>query len=89
MNVVVARSLGQQDYEKASRAAGTTKVLAFIIFAVFFLFGAFGVKFYIGTQTTNKVIYDMAVIYLRICCMLSLGNVYFTVYEKLLQVHCF
>ena len=87
MNVVVARSLGQRDYEKASRAAGTTKVLAFIIFAAFFLFGAFGVKLYIGTQTTNQVIYDMAVVYLRICCMLSLGNVYFTVYEKLLQAH--
>lgn len=87
MNVVVARSLGQQDYEKASRAAGTTKVLAFIIFAMFFLFGAFGVKLYIGTQTTNATISDMAVVYLRICCMLSLGNVYFTVYEKLLQAH--
>ncbi|MBP3261964.1 MAG: MATE family efflux transporter, partial [Pseudobutyrivibrio sp.] len=87
MNVVVARSLGQQDYEKASRAAGTTKVLAFIIFAAFFLFGAFGVKLYIGTQTTNATISDMAVVYLRICCMLSLGNVYFTVYEKLLQAH--
>ena len=87
MNVVVSRSLGQQDYEKASKAAGTTKVLAFIIFALFFVFGMFGVGFYIRTQTTNETIYDMAVQYLRICCMLSFGNVYFTVYEKLLQAH--
>ena len=87
MNVVVARSLGQQDYEKASKAAGTTKLLAFIIFVAFFLFGIFGVNFYIGTQTTNETIAQMGTVYLRICCMLSLGNVYFTVYEKLLQAH--
>ena len=87
MNVVVARSLGQQDFEKASKAAGTTKVLAFIIFGLFFLFGLFGVKWYIGTQTTNAEIAEMGVTYLRICCMLSTGNVYFTVYEKLLQAN--
>lgn len=87
MNVVVARSLGQQNFKKASKAAGTAKVLAFLIFLCFFLFGIFGVKFYISTQTTNETILDMGVAYLRICCMLSLGNVYFTVYEKLLQAH--
>ena len=87
MNVVVARSLGQGDYEKASKAVGTTKALAFIIFAMFFLFGIFGVKLYIGTQTSNATISEMAEVYLRICCTLSLGNVYFTVYEKLLQAH--
>lgn len=32
-------------------------------------------------ETTNK----MAVTYLRICCVMSMGIVFFSIYEKLLQ----
>ena len=52
---------------------------------VFLLFGIFGVKFYISTQTTNQTIYDMAVSYLSICCIASPGVIFFGIYEKLLQ----
>lgn len=86
-NVVVARSLGQQDQKKASRATGTAKILGLIIFLVFFIFGIFGVGPYIASQTSNETIYKMGVEYLRICCTLSLGNVFYTVYEKLLQAN--
>lgn len=84
-NVLTARSLGQGDTEKAGRVAGNAQFLALMIYIVFLLFGIFGVKFYIGTQTDNQTIYDMAVSYLTICCIISPGIVFFAVYEKLLQ----
>lgn len=84
-SVLVAKNLGLGDKEKASRVAGNAQFLAIIIYAVFLLFGIFGVKFYISTQTSNQIIYDMAVSYLRICCIVSPGIIFFGIYEKLLQ----
>ena len=42
-------------------------------------------KAYIVTQTSNILIFQMAVDYLRICCVASVGIVFFSIYEKLLQ----
>lgn len=85
VNVLLATSLGQQDRTKASRVAGNAIFLGIVITAVFILFGCFGVKPYIATQTSNAVVFDMAVEYLRICCLYSVGIVFFSVFEKLLQ----
>ncbi len=84
-NVLTAKSLGQGDKEKASRVAGNAQFLALIIYIIFVLFGIFGVPFYISTQTNNQMIYDMGVSYLTICCIVSPGIVFFSIYEKLLQ----
>lgn len=84
-NVLVAMNLGLKNKEKASKVAGNAQFLAIIIYLVFLLFGIFGVRFYISTQTTNKTIYDMAVSYLSICCIVSPGVIFFGIYEKLLQ----
>lgn len=84
-NALLAMSLGQGDREKASRVAGNALFLAAVIYVVFLLFGIFGVDFYAGTQTTNPVIREMTVTYLRICCTLSIGIVFFSIFEKLLQ----
>lgn len=84
-NALLAMSLGQGDREKASRVVGNALFLAAVIYVVFLLFGIFGVDFYAGTQTTNPVIREMTVTYLRICCTLSIGIVFFSIFEKLLQ----
>lgn len=84
-NALLAMSLGQGDREKASCVAGNALFLAAVIYVVFLLFGIFGVDFYAGTQTTNPVIREMTVTYLRICCTLSIGIVFFSIFEKLLQ----
>lgn len=84
-NALMARLLGQQDYKKASLAAGNGLFLACVITLVFILFGLTGVPAYIGTQTNNPLIFDYAVDYLRICCVLCFGIVFFTILEKLLQ----
>lgn len=85
VNVFLAKSLGQQDREKASRVAGNAIFLGIVITLVFMLFGFLGVKSYIATQTTNSVVFGMGIKYLRICCVCSVGIVFFSVFEKLLQ----
>lgn len=84
-NALLAKRLGQGDKEKASKVAGNGVFLAIIIYIAFLLFGLFGVRFYISTQTSNQLIFDMAVDYLTICCVASMGIVFFPIYEKLLQ----
>ena len=85
MNALLSKTLGQGDRKKVSRIAGNGEFLAIIIYLVFLLFGIFGVRGYISTQTTNPVIVEMAVQYLRICCVISFGIILFSIFEKLLQ----
>lgn len=84
-NALLSKSIGQGNYEKASRVAGNAIFLAIIIYLVFLLFGCFGVDLYIGSQTENPQIMEMASDYLRICCVISMGIVFFSIFEKLLQ----
>lgn len=85
MGALVSMQLGRKDKECASKAAGNAVFLALIIYAVFLLFGIFGTEAYIGSQTSNDLIKDMANDYLRVCCTISFGIVFFPVFEKLLQ----
>lgn len=85
INALLAKSLGQGDMEKASQTAGNGVFLMAIIYAVFSLFGLFGTKIYISSQTKNPVIAKMATEYLQICCGWSFGILYFSLYEKVLQ----
>ncbi|MDE6124128.1 MAG: MATE family efflux transporter [Eubacterium sp.] len=84
-NALLSKCLGQGNREKANRVTGNAFFLAFIIYAVFLLFGIFGVKAYISSQTSNPVIYEMATEYLSICTVMSMGIVFFAIFEKLLQ----
>jgi putative MATE family efflux protein len=85
VNALVSKSLGQGDREKAGKAAGNAIFMGIVIYIVFLLFGLFGVKTYIGSQTENELIAAMASDYLQICCVVSFGIVFFAVFEKLLQ----
>lgn len=84
-NALLAKSLGRGDGEKASRTAGNAVFLGIVIYLIYLLFGIFGVRFYTLTQTSNPQILQMTVSYLRICCCISMGIVFFSVFEKLLQ----
>lgn len=85
VNALLAKSLGQQDEEKVAKVAGNGVSLALIIYAVFFVFGLFGVKSYIGSQTRDEVVLAMGSSYLSICSAASFGIILFSIYEKLLQ----
>lgn len=85
VNVLLSKSLGQRNEEKAARVAGNAIFLGLVITAAFMLFGVFGVKGYVASQTSNPEIAELAVTYLRICCIISFGIVFFSIFEKLLQ----
>lgn len=83
-NALLAKSLGQGNKEKANKVSGNAIFLAIIIYIVFVIFGIFGAKAYITSQTSNMEILEMAVEYLQICCVISFGIVFFSIFEKLL-----
>lgn len=84
-NALLSKCLGQNDKEQANKTTGNAIFLAAIIYVFFLIFGIVGVEPYISSQTSNPIIYEMAVDYLRICCVISFGMVFFAIFEKLLQ----
>ena len=84
-NALLSKTLGQRDYEQANKVAGNSLFLGAVIFIVFVLFGIFGAGAYIRSQSSNALIVEMGTDYLQICCIVSIGIVYFAIFEKLLQ----
>ena len=84
-NALLSKSLGQSNSEKANTVAGNGVFLALAIYLLFVLFAIFGLRAYVDSQTTNPVIAEMTMQYLKICCFISFGIVFFSIYEKLLQ----
>ena len=84
-NALLARTLGQGNSKKAAKVAGNSLFLGVIIYVVCLLFGIFGVKAYISSQTVDAEVFQMGVSYLRICCVISFGIIFFSLFEKLLQ----
>lgn len=84
-NALLARMLGQGDWKKAAKAAGNSLFLGIMIYAMCLLFGIFGVKAYISSQTVDPEVISMGTSYLRICCVCSFGIIFFSLFEKLLQ----
>ena len=84
-NALLARTLGQGNNKKAAKVAGNSLFLGAIIYAVCLLFGIFGVKIYISSQTVDSQVISMGTSYLRICCVISFGIIFFSLFEKLLQ----
>ena len=60
-NALLSKSIGQGDYEKASKVAGNSMFLGIVIYILFLLFGLFGADIYASTQTTNPEIKEMVV----------------------------
>ena len=84
-NALLARTLGQGNNKKAAKVAGNSLFLGVIIYVVCLVFGIFGVKAYVASQTVDLEVIAMGTSYLRICCVISFGIIFFSVFEKLLQ----
>ena len=63
-NALLARTLGQGNSKKAAKVAGNSLFLGVIIYAVCLLFGIFGVKAYISSQTVDPEVISMGTGYL-------------------------
>ena len=84
-NALLARTLGQGNGKKASKVAGNSLFLGVLIYVICLLFGIFGVKAYISSQTVDPEVISMGTDYLRICCVIAFGIIFFSLFEKLLQ----
>lgn len=88
-NALLSKSLGQGNREKASRVAGNTIFLGIIICIIFIIFGIAVVPAYVNSQSAggaiSETVLSMTVDYLRICCCVSFGIIFFSVFEKMLQ----
>ncbi len=60
-NALLARTLGQGNSKKAAKVAGNSLFLGVIIYVVCLLFGIFGAKAYISSQTTDAEVLEMGV----------------------------
>lgn len=84
-NALLSRTLGEGNREKVNRIAGNAEFLSLIICAVSIVFGIVGVRAYVQSQSNNVLVIDMSIQYLRICCCIPFGMVFFSCFEKLLQ----
>lgn len=84
-NALLSRTLGEGNREKVNRVAGNAEFLSFVICIVSIIFGIIGVRAYVQSQSNNTLVIDMAISYLRICCCIPFGMVFFSCFEKLLQ----
>lgn len=84
-NALLSKSLGQGNLQKASKVAGNALFLGAVIYIACLAFGLFGARAYIATQTSNPLILEMGTSYLSICCCVSMGIIFFAMFEKLLQ----
>ena len=64
-NALLARTLGQGNREKAAKVAGNSLFLGVIIYVVCLLFGIFGVKAYISSQTVDAEVLDITFTQIR------------------------
>lgn len=84
-NSLLAKSLGCKDRERASRIAGNAMLICFCFFVAVFLFGVFGARAFIGSQTKDPVVAEMGTAYLRIVTIFSLGTIGYMCIEKVVM----
>lgn len=85
INALLARSLGQKNYEKASKAAENGIFLAILSSIAFIIFGIFGTHWFYEVQNAGSVISQYGTTYLTICLTFSFGIFLQIAFERILQ----
>ena len=85
VNALLSKSLGQRNQEAANRTAGNGIVLNLLAMALFVTFGIFFAKPYFQMQSTVAETVEGGTVYIRICCIFSLGIFVEILGERLLQ----
>lgn len=85
VNALISRALGEKNSNKANTIAENGVFLALISSIAFLLFGIFGSRLFIGSQTSVEYIINEGTKYLTVCCGASFGIFFEIMYERLLQ----
>ena len=85
VNALLSRALGEKNQRLANNIAEHGVFLAMVGYAVFLLFGLFGVRFFFAAQTDVAEIVDLGVDYLSVICCFSFGVFGQIMFERLMQ----
>ena len=85
MNSLLSKSLGENNRERANRAAGNGIFLTAILIGMFMLFGFFGAGAYYRMQPISQETAQGGTQYTAICCIFTLGIFVEVLGERLLQ----
>lgn len=85
INVLLSRSLGEREYERANQAANHGVLLAVLSYLVFAVLGVVGAGMFMRVQTQDPQIVKYGTQYLQICCIFSFGLFLQVTFERLLQ----
>lgn len=85
VNALLARSLGEKDYEKVNRIAENAVFLVGVSYLLFLVIGLFLVGPFYRSQTDIEEIVTYGKDYLAICCCCSFGVFTQVMFERLLQ----
>ena len=85
VNALVSRSLGAKDFDRANRIAENGVFLAVLSYLVFLIFGIFGSRAFIASQTDVAEIVEQGAAYLSIVSGVSFGIFLEITFERLLQ----
>ncbi len=85
VNALLSRALGEKNPELANRIAENGVFLALVGYAVFLLFGLFGVRPFFAAQTEVAKIVGYGVDYLTVICCCSFGVFGQIMFERLMQ----
>lgn len=85
VNALLARSLGEKDYNKVNKVATNAVFLVIVSYLMFLLIGLFAVEPFFRSQTDIEEIVQYGKQYLSVCSCASLGIFVQLMFERLLQ----
>ena len=85
VNSLLSKSLGENNRDRASRAAGNGILLTILITAAFMAFGFFGSARYYNMQAISPETAEAGTAYTSICCIFTAGLFIQILGERLLQ----
>lgn len=85
VNALLARSLGEKDYDKVNRIAENSVFLVVLSYLAFLLVGLFLAEPFYRSQTDIEEIILYGKEYLTVCCCFSFGLLTQLMFERLLQ----
>lgn len=85
MNALLARSLGQKDYDKVNKIAENAIFLAGLSYLLFLIIGLFFAESFYLSQTDIEEIIVYGRKYMTVCCCMSFGVFAQLIFERMLQ----